>query len=61
MLINFFNINIKDNIFFKNKNELNSKKILFTESVKKKIYENEKDLINFYNIELNNTIDNENK
>jgi len=57
MLINFFNIDIKDNNFFKNKNELNTKKILFLESIKNDIYEIEKDIINFYNIDFDNIID----
>ena len=39
MFLNFFNINIENNVFCKNENNLNSKKILFTESIKNNIYE----------------------
>lgn len=50
LFINFFNINPNNNSFFKNKNELNDKEILFDENIKKIIYENEKDSLLFYNM-----------
>ncbi len=49
MFKNFFNIVIDTKTIYRNKNELNNREILFEKNIKEKIYNEEYELLKFYN------------